>query len=74
MIFVISPRFGATSSGEYQPGIDVCKEEGYEVWNYYCDPRFVSNKEYFKDSYHLNSDGADAFTSIVANRLNGLIQ
>ena len=69
LIFVVSPRYGATSSEEYQPGIEVCKEEGYEVWDYYCDSRFVSTKDYFKDSYHLNNIGADAFTKIVVEKI-----
>lgn len=69
LIFVISPRYGAVSSEEYQPGIDVCKKDGYEVWDYYCDPRFVSTREYFKDSYHLNSAGADAFTTVMVQQI-----
>lgn len=69
LIFVISPRYGATSSEEYQPGIEVCREEGYEVWDYYCDSRFFSKKDYFKDSYHLNNIGADTFTLIIAEKI-----
>ena len=74
LIFVISPRYGATSSEEYQPGIEVCKEEGYEVWDYYCDSRFVSTKDYFKDSYHLNNVGADAFTEVIVKRIKDTME
>lgn len=69
LVFVISPRYGAISSDDYQPGIEACREDGFEVWDYYCDPRFVSKRKYFKDSYHLNNVGADDFTKVIAQRL-----
>lgn len=69
VIFVISPKYGGLSNDEFQPGIDVCKEDGYEVVDYYCDPQFGSTREYFKDSYHLNKEGADAFTIALAQRI-----
>lgn len=72
LLFVVSPRFGATSSIEYQPLIDICKQEKCEVLDYYCLPSFVSTKELFNDSYHLNVAGAAEFTMIIANHLNNV--
>ena len=61
LLFVVSPRFGATTSIEYQPLFEICKQEGCEVLDYYCHPLFISTKEFFNDSYHLNDTGAAVF-------------
>ena len=74
LFFVVSPRFGATTSIEYQPLFDICKQEECEVLDYYCDPELSLNVNYFKDSYHLNKDGADAFTKRVAHDIKQRIQ
>lgn len=66
LLFVVSPRFGATTSIEYQPLFDMCKQEECEVLDYYCHPSFVSTKEFFNDSYHLNDVGAAEFTKTIA--------
>ena len=74
LIFVVSPRFGATTSIEYLPGFEICKQNGCEILDYYSDPRFVTKKEYFKDSYHMNEEGADAFTCKVASDVKHFIK
>lgn len=73
LLFVMSPRFGATTSIEYQPLFDICKQEGCEVLDYYCNPLFVETNKYFKDSFHMNCDGADAFTASVAHKIKQLV-
>jgi len=72
LLFVVSPRFGATTSIGYQPVLDICRKEHCDNVDYYCAPEFVSNKEYFKDSYHLNNYGADVYTKVVAERLKSI--
>ena len=67
VLFVISPRYGAATSMEYQPGFNVCIDERCGVMNYYCDSDLSFKVEYFNDSYHLNKDGADAFTKRIAH-------
>lgn len=69
LLFVVSPRFGATTSIEYQPGFEICSQNGCDVLDYYCDPSFVSTKEFFKDSYHLNDAGAIEFTKTIVKHL-----
>lgn len=41
--------------------------------DYYCHPSFVSTKEFFNDSYHLNDVGAVEFTKTIANYLKNEI-
>lgn len=72
LLFVVSPRFGATTSIEYQPLFDICKQEGCEVLDFYCHPSFVSTKDFFNDSYHLNDVGAAEFTITIANYLTNV--
>lgn len=69
LLFVVSPRFGATTSIEYQPGFEICRQSGCDVLDYYCNPNFISTKEFFKDSYHLNDVGATEFTKTIVKHL-----
>lgn len=74
VMFVVSPRYGATTSIEYQPGFEICIEEGCEVMDYYYDTELSFNVNNFTDSYHLNKEGADAFTKRVAHDIKQRIQ
>ena len=74
VLFVVSPRYGAATSTEYQPGFNICIEEGCDVMDYYCDTELSFNVNNFKDSYHLNKEGADAFTKRVAHDIKQRIQ
>lgn len=74
LVFSVSPRFGASTSIGYQPGFEICKEEGCLVLDFFCDTSFVSTVEYYNDSYHLNSQGADAYTKVLANKLKTIIK
>lgn len=72
LLFVVSPRFGATTSIGYQPLFDICKQEDCEMLDYYCHPSFVSTKEFFNDSYHLNDVGAAEFTKTIAYHIKNV--
>lgn len=69
IFFVVSPSYRATSSIDYQPLFEICRKEGCEVIDCYCDPNITFITDYFKDSYHLNKNGADAFSTRVANNI-----
>lgn len=62
LIFVVSPRFGATTNIEYQPCFEIIFRQGSKAFDFYCAPEFISNKEFFKDAFHMNKDGAAFFT------------
>lgn len=70
MIFVASPKYGATSSKSFQPIKKLCQEKGIEFWDYYADPQYVSNTRYFKESMHLNEYGAEVFSRDIASRIS----
>lgn len=75
LIFVVSPRFGVTNSLWLQPGFDIISREGgCKILNYYCAYEFASNKEYFRDSFHMNREGADNFTKKIAHLIKKIIE
>lgn len=66
ILFVISPKFGVSTSASYEPAISLCKDHGYIVLNHFCD---MQQMDYFKDSNHLNSKGAAVFSRLIASEL-----
>lgn len=46
----------------------------FEYWDYLGDPRFLGQESKFHDRSHLNADGANEFSRIVAERLASLLQ
>lgn len=68
LVFVASPKYGAESSSVFEPLNELCELYGVEFWDYYTDPRF-QKMEYFKESMHLNCNGAIVFSTEIANRI-----
>lgn len=69
VVFVVSPRYGATTSVEYFPVFDMCRQENCKVLDHFCDSVFIYNKEYFKDPHHLNAVGADNYSNTIIKEL-----
>lgn len=74
IFFVISPSYGETSSEAYIPAVNICREKGCFVLDHFCDTAFVYNKSFFKDSYHLNENGADIYTKKITSEIKALIK
>lgn len=66
---VASPKYGAMSSSDLSPLFDICKKEGIHVFDYYCDSTFMDHKEYFKEPMHLNDEGAQCFSKLLASEM-----
>lgn len=75
LVVAASPRYLPEGfAGRVQnPGIEyvkaLCRARGILFLDYYNDSRFVGKKQYFKDSMHLNDEGAEEFSRIVASDL-----
>jgi hypothetical protein len=69
LLFVVSPRYGATTSIEYNLGFDICKESGFDVLDFFCSPNFIATKEFFYDSYHLNDIGAAELSKALVKEI-----
>ena len=72
IVFVASPKYGALSSEELQPAIDICDKYNVAFLDFYADSFFMQQKELFVEPMHLNSKGARIFTSMLLRSLNEL--
>lgn len=69
LIIAISPWYNVTDSGVYQNMLELCRKYNLRIIDLFSDPEISTNKAYFADASHLNSHGADIFTSKFANLL-----
>lgn len=73
LIISISPWYKAVDSSEYANIIALCQEYNLPLIDMLADPSFSENPQYFADASHLNSVGADIFTTKFAKRLKLLL-
>lgn len=73
LIISYSPWYKATDSDAFSEFTKFAEDNALEVIDMYNDPEFVTNGAYFEDASHLNSEGADLFTSKFANALNKVL-
>lgn len=48
---------------------NLCKQEGIPFLDHYNDPNFIGRKELFKDPMHLNTQGSEVYTRLIAKEL-----
>lgn len=82
MVFIITPYYHTyweeillereVVEKIYDTVNDIVDEYSLALFDYSEDERFINNSELFKDSDHLNSDGAILFTKIVIDELTNL--
>lgn len=72
LIFVASPVWYGMNKKQFEPLIELCKRQLVPFHNYSNASCFVKNDEFFKDGIHLNSHGADAFSSELCKILKNL--
>lgn len=73
LVFMISPTYGHYWKSPFYDSItSLCKENGVPFFYYENDPEFITNKNLFKDSSHLNEKGATKYTNVVIERLRSL--
>lgn len=69
LIISISPWYKAVDSNEYANMFALCKDYNLPVIDLLADPSISQNPQFFSDASHLNSAGADIFTSEFAKRI-----
>lgn len=52
---------------------DICKEYGIPFVNHEHDTIFMSHKDWFNEPFHLNDEGAKAYSSLVAEEIKDYI-
>lgn len=72
LVVCFSPWYGATTDADNRVIKQACRENGVPVLDHFTDRRFVTNKRYFKDTTHLNREGADIYTRIIIGEIRKL--
>ena len=73
LMFTISPFYFEQDMSAYAPLEALCEKHDIPLLNCASDTIFLGKKEYFKDSTHLNHDGAVLFTSLIIPELKKLL-
>jgi hypothetical protein len=70
LIFVVSPYFkgGSYNEESFSPISDIATKYGLQFY-YLNESEFTDNPNLFKDSHHLNDEGAKAFTAELIHRI-----
>ncbi len=75
LVFAVSPLYVPSGSmPEYEPLRRLARREGIPFLSHAGDSAFVGKSRYFKDSQHLNREGVEAYTRIVASELKELLK
>lgn len=74
IIFTISPWYNGTDDSEYASLLNLCQQYSVPVLNYFKDAEFVTSKHLFKDSSHLNDEGATLLCHKVCEKINSIIK
>ncbi len=53
---------------------DYCKKNDLTLLNYSADKEMTDHPELFREKLHLNKDGADKFTRMIASKLKSLLE
>ncbi len=71
LILCISPAYGQ-SSEEFEPIAQIANKYQVPLFNHLLDSTYVDHKEWFKDYYHLNDDGARIYSANIVQEIKAL--
>ncbi|MBR6091482.1 MAG: hypothetical protein IKQ09_01525 [Bacteroidales bacterium] len=66
LVVIASPKYGASSTDELQPIMELCSKHSVPFWDYYLD---MHDTEWFCDNMHLNYEGSQEFTKTIFRRI-----
>lgn len=73
LIFMISPSYGQKLRSPYYHAIsELCHQYNVPFLYHQTDSNFVNNKQFFIDSSHLNSLGAEEYTKMIVGEIKYL--
>lgn len=72
LVFALSPMYGASSSKNYEKVLLLARKYKCPIIDCFADSRFVNNYKYFKDSSHMNSDGAQEYTKYLVGIISSI--
>lgn len=74
VIFVISPVYGEESNRVLSPFVELMQRHDIMLLDHFFDKRFINNMFFFADKMHLNKEGAELFSMIVAKEIETLLK
>lgn len=76
LIFALSPLYKAKPQDAeiFQPLIDMADRNGVPFINHYADTTYCTKRKNFEDSYHMNKQGANAYTKAVIKEIREILQ
>ena len=72
LIFTASPIYKPSSDRSYETLKHLCADYHVPFINHYCDTTYCNNPSYFADASHLNIQGAERFSSLMASKIREL--
>lgn len=72
LIFTASPIYKPASDRCYDALKRLCADYDVPFINHYCDTTYCDNPSYFADASHLNRQGAERFSSLLASEIREL--
>ena len=73
LIFTISPYYFPSNDEIYEPVRKLCNKYNIPLLEHQNNTLFVKQKKYFKDSVHLNHEGAKLYTRIIIQQIHNLL-
>lgn len=69
LMIVVSPKYGAVDSYDFEPIKELCDAYHVPFVDFYADQEFMTHKEWFKEPMHLNDEGARRFTDRLVKEI-----
>lgn len=73
LIFTTSPYYLPGNDSVYKPIREMCEKYKIPFLEHHKDTLFSNKKNYFKDSVHLNHEGAQIFTNIIIEEISKML-
>ena len=73
LVFTISPYYFPSDDKIYEPVRELCSKYDIPLLEHHNNELFVKQKKYFKDSVHLNHEGAQEYTRIIIQQILDLL-
>lgn len=69
LVFVVSPFYDYSDDKGMAFIRALCRKNDIPLYDFSSDPKYYRKKEYFYDLYHMNQQGAEAFSKDLATKL-----
>lgn len=73
LFFTASPTYKPDSDISFAPLKKLSEDNNIPFINYYCDTMYCNNAAFFADATHLNRNGAEKFSSMIASQIRKMV-